>query len=65
MKKDKVICHCYNIKVAKIIKAVEKGTTDWKDLKKELKIATDCKKSIPKFLFISKTCCHILCYTIL
>ncbi len=44
MKKDKVICHCYNIKVAKIIKAVEKGTTDWKDLKKELKIATDCKK---------------------
>ena len=44
MKKDKVICHCYNITVAKIIKAVEKGTTDWKDLKKELKIAADCKE---------------------
>ncbi len=44
MKKDKVICHCYNITVGKIEKSVKKGITDWKDLKKELKIATDCKK---------------------
>ncbi|MBO8433767.1 MAG: (2Fe-2S)-binding protein [Tyzzerella sp.] len=44
MKKDKVICKCYNITVKKIIKAVEGGVTDWKELKKELKIATDCKK---------------------
>ena len=44
MKKDKIICNCCNVNVAKMIEAFENGITNWENLKEKTKIATICKK---------------------